>query len=56
MHPVRGLLLATHAGPTVAVTVVATLLAVTAGVGGARSTPTATGLWRGRTSRSSRGP
>jgi 4-hydroxybenzoate polyprenyltransferase len=33
---VRGLALATHAGPTVAVTVVATLLAVTAGVGGAR--------------------
>ena len=35
MHPVRGLLVATHAGPTVAVTLVATLLAVTAGVGGA---------------------
>jgi 4-hydroxybenzoate polyprenyltransferase len=37
VHPVRGLLVATHAGPTVAVTVVATLLAVTAGVGPART-------------------
>jgi 4-hydroxybenzoate polyprenyltransferase len=36
-HPARGLVLATHAGPTLAVTVVATLLAVTAGVGGARA-------------------
>jgi 4-hydroxybenzoate polyprenyltransferase len=35
---VRGLVVATHAGPAVAVTVVATLLAVTAGVGGARAT------------------
>jgi 4-hydroxybenzoate polyprenyltransferase len=33
---VRGLLLATHAGPTVAVTLVATLLGVTAGVGAPR--------------------
>src|SRR3712207_8013721 len=34
---VRGLLLATHAGPTVAVTTVATLLAVAAGAGPGRS-------------------
>ncbi|MGY1600843.1 UbiA family prenyltransferase [Geodermatophilus sp. SYSU D00815] len=34
---VRGLVLATHAGPAVAVTVVATLLGVAAGVGGARA-------------------
>src|SRR5688572_6218360 len=34
---VRGLVLATHAGPTVAVTTVATLLAVAAGVGPART-------------------
>ncbi len=33
----RGLLLATHAGPTVAVTTVATLLAVAAGVGAGRT-------------------
>ena len=33
----RGLVLATHAGPTVAVTTVATLLAVTAGVGAGRT-------------------
>ncbi|NYJ06094.1 UbiA family prenyltransferase [Petropleomorpha daqingensis] len=35
---VRGLVLATHLGPTVAVTLVATLLGVAAGVGGARTT------------------
>ncbi|MGY1615129.1 UbiA family prenyltransferase [Geodermatophilus sp. SYSU D00691] len=33
----RGLVLATHAGPTVAVTLVATLLGVAAGVGGGRA-------------------
>src|SRR4051794_10693210 len=33
----RGLALATHAGPTVAVTLVATLLAVAAGVGAGRA-------------------
>src|SRR5215211_4565610 len=36
-RPVRGLVLATHAGPTVAVTTVATLLAVAAGVGPGRT-------------------
>ena len=34
----RGLVLATHLGPTVAVTLVATLLGVTAGVGPGRAT------------------
>src|SRR4051812_14844864 len=49
-HLLRGLVLATHAGPTVAVTTVATLLAVAAGVGPGRTVLLAVAVLAGQAS------